>query len=156
MEGQDRILKLEPIGVVENDFENEIPESYETLFSKIILKPELNEALHRIGENSHILVLFWMDRIEEDKRKTLKVRPMGRSDLPLLGVFTTRSPSRPNPIGIRTVKLMSRKKNILEVQGLDALNGTPVLDIKPYSVKHDFVEDAKLPWWAKHLSKKEE
>lgn len=156
MKEHDKILKIESIGVVENDFKNEIPDGYETLFSKIIIKPEFNEALHRIEENSHILVLFWMDRIEEAKRKTLKVHPKGRSDLPLLGVFTTRSPSRPNPIGIRAVRLVDRNENILEVQGLDALNGTPVLDIKPYSVKHDFVEDAKLPWWAKHLSKKEE
>lgn len=147
---------VEPIGVVSNDFEHGIPEDYENIASKIVLNDELSEALSGIEENSHIIVLFWMDRVGKEGRKTMKLHPKGRKDLPLLGVFATRSPNRANPIGIRAVRLIEREKNILKVVGLDALNGSPVLDLKPYSVKHDLVEDARIPWWAKHLRKREE
>jgi tRNA-Thr(GGU) m(6)t(6)A37 methyltransferase TsaA len=154
--GKGKAIRIEPIGVVRNDFEEEIPEGYENLHSEIVLGEEFSEALHRIEENSHIVVLFWMDRVEEKRRKKMKIHPKGRKDLPLMGVLATRTPHRPNPIGVRAVKLVGKEKNVLKVEGLDALNGSPVLDIKPYSIKHDFVEDVKVPWWAKHLSNKGE
>ncbi len=144
-------MRIEPIGVVENDFEDKVPEGYETRISEIVIHEKLSEALHLIEENSHIVVVFWMDRVEEKRRKKLKIHPKGRKDLPLMGVLTTRTPYRPNPIGVRAVRLLGREKNVLRVEGLDALNGSPILDIKPYSNKHDFVEDAKAPWWAKRL-----
>jgi tRNA-Thr(GGU) m(6)t(6)A37 methyltransferase TsaA len=154
--GKGKAIKIDPIGVVRNDFEEEIPEGYEKQHSEIVLGEEFSEALHRIEENSHIVVLFWMDRVEEKRRKKMKIHPKGRKDLPLMGVLATRTPHRPNPIGVRAVKLIGKKKNVLKVEGLDALNGSPVLDIKPYSIKHDLVENAKVPWWAKHLFNKEE
>jgi tRNA-Thr(GGU) m(6)t(6)A37 methyltransferase TsaA len=150
MEKTDKTMIIEPIGQVRNDFIDEIPEGYEKLPSEIEVAPDYSEALFKIEENSHIVVVFWMDRIKR-QNKTLKLHPKGRDDLPLVGIFATRSPVRPNPIGIRAVRLVKRKENILEVLGLDALNKSPVLDIKPYSLKHDFVKDAESPRWAKHL-----
>lgn len=150
-----KVIRIEPIGVVRNDFEEEIPEGYENLPSEIVLRKGFSDALHRIEENSHIVVLFWMDRVEGKRRKKLKIHPKGRKDLPLIGVLATRTPYRPNPIGVRAVRLLLKKKNLLIVEGLDALNNSPVLDIKPYSLKHDLVKDAKVPLWAKHLSNKE-
>ncbi len=154
--GKGKAIRIEPIGVVRNDFEEHIPEGYENLPSELVLKKEFSDALYRIEENSHIIVLFWMDRVEGKRRKKLKIHPKGRKDLPLMGVLATRTPYRPNPIGVKAVKLIEKEKNVLKVEGLDALNGSPVLDIKPYSIKHDLVENAKLPWWAKHLFNKEE
>ena len=145
------MIKIEPIGFVRNDFEDQIPENYQDLSSEIVLDAQFTEAVHRIEENSHIVVLFWLDRVEEEKRQIRKLHPKGRSDLPLVGVLATRSPNRPNPLGMRAVRLVSREKNVLTVVGLDALNKSPVLDIKPYSLKHDLVEGAKGPPWIKRL-----
>jgi tRNA-Thr(GGU) m(6)t(6)A37 methyltransferase TsaA len=147
---------LQPIGRVRNEFESEIPKGYEDSLTEIIINEDLIEGLHKLEENSHIVVVFWMHRVKDEDRKIMKMHPKGREDLPLLGVFATRSPRRPNPMGIRAVKLVEKKDNILKVKGLDALNGTPILDIKPYSSKHDLVTDAKTPWWIKCLSDKKE
>jgi tRNA-Thr(GGU) m(6)t(6)A37 methyltransferase TsaA len=154
MAKEGKTLKMDAIGYVRNEFTKEVPKGYENLTSKIEINKELSEGLHKIEENSHITVIFFMDRVKDEERRKMRMHPKGREDLPLLGVFATRSPRRPNPIGIRAVRLLARRDNILSVEGLDALNGTPVLDIKPYSPKHDLVEDAKTPWWAKNLSSK--
>lgn len=146
-------ISLKPIGYVRNGLEVGPLKDYEELESRIIIDPSFIEGLHLLDKNSHIMVLFWFDRIERGERKVLKVHPMGRKDLPLTGVFATRSPKRPNPIGIRAVKLLRKEENILFVEGLDALNGTPVLDIKPYSNKHDLVEGSNHPWWINRYSK---
>ncbi|UCE73843.1 MAG: tRNA (N6-threonylcarbamoyladenosine(37)-N6)-methyltransferase TrmO [Methanomassiliicoccales archaeon] len=156
MREKKRGMRIEPIGRVICGFEDEIPKDYENHISEVVISSEYSKALHRIEVNSHILVIFWMDRVEGKDRKTLRVHPKGRKDLPLMGVFATRSPMRPNPIGIRAVKLLGKEENVLKVKGLDALNGTPVLDIKPYSMKHDFVINAKSPKWAKNTRPREE
>ncbi len=144
-------ITMTPIGIVKNDFEKEIPDNYKDIPTKIEIHPDYSYALEGLESNSHIVVLFWMDRVGEEQRGVLRVHPKGRKYLPLVGVFATRSPSRPNPIGIRVVKLVSREGNIVEVLGLDALNGSPVVDIKPYSLKHDYVENARVPDWVKSL-----
>jgi tRNA-Thr(GGU) m(6)t(6)A37 methyltransferase TsaA len=144
---------LRPIGFVKNQLEKGPLKDYENLESEIIIEPSFTDGLHLLDENSHIMVVFWLDRTNDSDRKTLKLHPKGREDLPLTGIFATRSPRRPNPIGLRAVKLLKKKENILIVEGLDAFNGTPVLDIKPYSSKHDLVENSKHPWWIDRFSK---
>ena len=76
-----------------------------------------------------------------------KVHPKGNEKLPLVGVLASRSPARPNPIGITTVKLLGRDRNVLKVQGLDAVDGTPVLDIKPHIPRYDSPTQATTPDW---------
>ena len=142
-------IRIEPIGIVKNEFKDHVPEGYEDRISEIIIHSEFLEGLHLLNENSHIVVVFWMNRVDEENRGIMRMHPKGREDLPLLGVFATRSPRRPNPIGIRAVRLIEIINNIIRVEGLDALNETPVLDIKPYSKKHDHVKDAKSPSWAR-------
>ena len=83
------------------------------------------------------------------------MRPLGRKDLELLGIFATRTPHRPNPIGLTCVKLMKIKNNVLTVQGLDAYNETPVLDIKPFD-SWDTTKEVQVPkWWRKIKEEKE-
>ena len=77
----------------------------------------------------------------------MKVHPRRKQSLPLVGVFATRSPARPNPIGMATVKLLECHDNVLKVIGLDAVDGTPVLDIKPYIPGYDSPNEAKTPDW---------
>lgn len=81
-----------------------------------------------------IIVLCWMDRAE---RGRLKVHPRGQEDKPERGVFSTRSPHRPNPISLHTVDLLEVRGNVLRVRGMDTVDGTPVLDIKPHSPELD-------------------
>jgi len=95
-------------------------------------------------------VLYWFhenDRPEE--RSILQVHPRRNLANPLTGVFATRAPVRPNLIGFTCCRIISVKKNILEVEGLDAREGSPVLDLKPYIPSSDALPDAQVPAWVK-------
>lgn len=149
---------LEPVGFVQTEaVGNEVRNK--NVISRIVFREELTEALEGIEEFSHLFVLFWLHEISNENRKIMKVRPRGRSDMPLLGIFATRTPHRPNPIGLTRVKLLKIENNVITVQGLDAYNGTPVLDIKPFD-SWDTTKDFKVPdWWkqldTEHKNKKE-
>ena len=119
--------------------------------SEIELLPEHAERLDGIEDFSHIQVIFYLDRVTRRERQMRKFHPRDRQDMPLVGAFATRSQRRPNPIGLTTVTLLERKGNTLRVKGLDALDGTPVLDIKPYSPRMDSAPGARLPQWVKTL-----
>lgn len=148
MLGKDEI-KMKPIGFVKTEaVGNEVKDPNRV--SKVILDAPLPEALVGIREFSHIFVIFWMDRVSTDERKTLKVHPRGREDMPLLGLFATRTPYRPNPIGLTIVELLNVEDNVLSVRGLDAFDGTPVLDIKPFDPR-DAIQEARVPEWWKRL-----
>jgi len=117
--------------------------------SKIVFSEDLAEALDGVEDFSHLFVIFWMHEISEEERRTMKVRPRGRRDMPLLGAFATRTPHRPNPIGLTVVELLEVEDNVVTVRGLDAFDGTPILDIKPFDY-WDMTEDARVPeWWMK-------
>ena len=139
-------MTLKAIGIVSNGIKEPVRQSWEKVVSEIVIDPSLTEALDGLEEFSHIVVLYWMHRVTEDEAP-LKVHPMRRQELPLTGIFATRAPSRPNRIGITSVRLLKRKGNTLMVKGLDALDGTPVIDIKPYIPVADLVADAKVPQW---------
>jgi formylmethanofuran dehydrogenase subunit E len=109
---------------------------YSTESMKLIIEPEYAEALQGLKEKSHIVVLYWGDRSE---RHVLKTTPPGR-DVEV-GVFACRSPNRPNPIALCVAALVSIEENVLTVVGLDALDGSPLLDIKPYVPHLDDVKD---------------
>jgi tRNA-Thr(GGU) m(6)t(6)A37 methyltransferase TsaA len=91
-----------------------------------------------------------MHQVSEKDKKALKVHPRGRMDLPLVGLFATRTPLRPNPVGLALVELLKRRENVLVVQGLDAFDGTPVLDLKPYD-NWDAVVNIRIPEWRRKL-----
>jgi tRNA-Thr(GGU) m(6)t(6)A37 methyltransferase TsaA len=120
--------------------------------SELILNDDFAECLDGLEEFSHIMVLYWAHQIPEEGRHLTKVHPGGKKDYPLVGVFATRSPARPNPICVTTVKLVAREGNVLKVKGLDAVNGSPLIDIKPYLPLSDAPSNVKLPDWMKALS----
>jgi len=142
-------IKIKPIGYVQRASEEEDVKE-KSLVSKIVVDKKISKALDGIEDFSHLFVVFWMHQVPEGETKLLKVHPRGRTDLPLLGVFATRTAFRPNPIGLTLVELLERKGNVLTVRGLDAYDGTPVLDLKPYN-HQDMVVDAKVPEWHKKL-----
>ena len=140
-------MSLKAIGVVRNEIKQPIRHGWREIVSEIVVNSNLAEALDGLDEFSHIIVLYWMHRLDPGRQLPLKVHPMGKPELPLVGRFATRSPSRPNPVGQATVRLLERRGNILKVKGLDAIDGTPVIDIKPYIPGYDSASDAKAPPW---------
>jgi tRNA-Thr(GGU) m(6)t(6)A37 methyltransferase TsaA len=140
-------MTLKAIGIVQNEVKQAPGAGYnwQNTVSKIVLDNSLTEALDNLDEFSHIIILYWMHRSRVPAPK--KVRPRGNPELPLMGVLATRSPDRPNPVGKATVKLLQRQSNILKVEGLDAIDGTPVIDIKPYIPRYDSAKSAKAPSW---------
>jgi tRNA-Thr(GGU) m(6)t(6)A37 methyltransferase TsaA len=111
------------------------------------LREELAPALDAIEGFSHVIVVFHMHHVPEEAQ-VLQL-PVGNEDEPpQRGIFATRSQLRPNPIGTSVVRVLRRRKNVLRVQGLDALDGTPVLDIKPYLPEYDSERTAVVPSWA--------
>ena len=143
----DRIC-LEPVGFVKTKAVGKEVRN-KNVVSKIVFREELAEALEGVKEFSHLFVLFWLHEMSDEDKRIMKVRPRGRRDMPLLGIFATRTPHRPNPIGLTRVKLLKVEGNVVTVQGLDAFDGTPVLDIKPFD-SWDTTEDFKVPeWWMK-------
>ncbi len=141
-------MTLRPIGVVRNGLtEPPSPRSaWRTVVSDIEIDDCLADALDGIEEFSHVIVLWWMHRLGVTEMP-LRVHPGRRSEAPLKGIFAVRTPDRPNRIGLAVVRLVERHGGVLRVDGLDALDGSPVLDIKPYIVASDAVSDARTPSW---------
>jgi tRNA-Thr(GGU) m(6)t(6)A37 methyltransferase TsaA len=139
---------LKAIGYVKNGVEDtpQKEDWWTELVSEIVINDDLTEALDDLDGFSHVIVLFWMHKVKS-RKAPIKVRPMGRKAASLVGVFASRSPNRPNRIGKTTARLLERRGNILRVIGLDALDGTPVIDIKPYMPGYDSVENAEVPNW---------
>ena len=150
---QQESINLEPIGRVTNGIEYPSDVKWETITSKVVIAPQLVEALDGIDGFSHVVIIFYLHKVDEERRSRLKVHPQGKKEMPLTGVFATRSPVRPNPIGVTTVKLLERQENVLKVLGLDAYDGTPVLDVKPYLRRGDRIEEATMPDWLLRLWK---
>jgi len=145
-------IRMAPIGRIANTVPHGTANvRWENLVSTITLQPEWADGLDGLEEFSHILVIFYLDRAGGGGPLRLRTHPMGRQELPEVGIFATRTPVRPNSIGVTTVKLLHREANVLTVEGLDAYDGTPVLDIKPYLPRGDRVAGATVSDWVRQL-----
>jgi len=135
-------ITLKPIGVVRSEIKQPAGGSsrWRDAVSEIVIDPDLTDYLDGVDELTHLVVLYWMHRLDSAGPPPAKVHPRGDRNASLRGLFATRSPHRPNHIGLTTVKLLERSGNILRVQGLDAIDGSPVIDIKPYTPGHDAAE----------------
>lgn len=123
------VVTFRPIGHVENNFDAPAsPERIHALESRIVLDPALADGLQGLTQGAKIMVLFHFHRSEGYE---LLQHPRGDTSQPRRGVFALRTPHRPNGIGVTVVDLIEVEGHVLHVEGLDALNGTPVLDIKP-------------------------
>jgi tRNA-Thr(GGU) m(6)t(6)A37 methyltransferase TsaA len=119
--------------------------------SEIVIDERLAGLLDGIEEYSHLLLLYWAHKVPEESRSLTRVHPMGRKDIPEVGIFSTCSPARPNPVLTTVVWLSRRRGNVLEVAGLDAVDGSPVVDIKPY-VKDSYPQEGvRVPDWMEQL-----
>ena len=117
--------------------------------SDLVIDKKYRDALDGLRDYSHLVVIFWMHEV-----KTCEIRhvPQGKvGEVPEVGIFACRCAHRPNPIGISTVEILGIKDNIVTVKGLDAVEGTPIVDIKPYTPQYDTVVSAKTPDWVNKL-----
>ncbi len=132
------MVDFNSIGEVKSRYKEPVgPDEMKEHESTIIVSPEFSEGLNGVEDNDYLQILFYLDKMEgydlKGKRRHGRVR----------GVFASRSPRRPNSIGLTTVKLLERNDNELKVYGLDAVDGTPVLDIKPYAAPMDEIDHIK-------------
>lgn len=148
------ILELKPIGIVRSCYPDKfgtprqsglVPESRGVLEFFPEVQPE--ESLQGLEGFSHLWVLFWFHQ-NKASRFHAKVHPP-RLGGESRGVFATRSPHRPNPIGLSVLKILKINKDTVEIQGLDLVDGTPILDIKPYLPDSEAISDATRGWNAK-------
>ena len=170
------ILMLSPVGIVKskikepfliagddgikmkreiNDVKVEIRKAAREV-SEIVINKDLLNNLDGIEEYSHLVVLYWAHKVPEKSRSLSRVHPMGRKEFPRVGIFCTRSPARPNLVLTAVVRLLERKKNVLRVTGLDAIDGSPVIDIKPYVREFYPQKDVRIPEWMKRLMREVE
>ncbi len=141
-------IALKPIGFVKNNVAEPRFGGFAGEISEIIVDKKFKAALKGIDDYSHVIIVYWMDRV---KGYAITHRPQGNPAVPIVGIFACRCPQRPNPIAITTVKLVSHKGNKIRVKGLDVLNNTPVIDIKPYWPQYDKVGREKIPEWVNKL-----
>jgi tRNA (adenine37-N6)-methyltransferase len=146
-------ITLEPIGRVSNSRTEPLDDDWDSVESAIALDPERFTADSTAGlaEFSHLEVIYSFNRVPEAEIQTGSRRPRGRADWPKVGIFAQRGKARPNRLGVTACRLIAVDGLTLRVQGLDAIHGTPVLDIKP--VMRGFLPRGEIrePAWAEEL-----
>ncbi len=147
----DEPIPLEVIARVRNTRSATDDARWGDVESRIEMQPRFAAGLEGLEQFSHVIVVFYMHLEPDREPATLRRRPRGRADMPLLGVFAQRARMRPNPIGVTTVQIVRVEPAALVVLGLDAVDGTPVLDLKPYAPVFDRRDDAHVPEWLDHL-----
>ncbi|MEM1952829.1 MAG: tRNA (N6-threonylcarbamoyladenosine(37)-N6)-methyltransferase TrmO [Candidatus Caldarchaeum sp.] len=149
-------VELKVVGYVKVDVDDDYVKSHAgSLKGRVEILPEYEEALDGLEKYSHIFIISIFHKTPPEYSSLLKIRPrrllrlgLKEEDLPTLGVFSTDSPVRPNPIGLTLVRLVRREGRVLHVEGLDLFDGTPVIDIKPYRPDYR-AENYRYPDWVK-------
>lgn len=146
-------FNFKPIGIIHSPFRQLDgmpiqPSAAKGIKGNIILDNQYVDGLCDLAGFSHIYLLY---HFHLSKSFRLKVKPF-LDDQPR-GLFSTRSPNRPNPIGLSVVKLLKIKNNFLEIENVDIMDGTPLLDIKPYVHEMNAVKNCKVGWLTEHLMK---
>lgn len=139
---------MEPIGVVRSPVRDGRRDDWSGVRSVVELRAEHEAALAGLDGFSHALVITWLHLVSEEERGLGAVHPAGDPSLPRIGVLALRTHHRPNPVGVTVVRIEGVEGTRVRVCGLDAVDGTPVLDLKPYIAAYDSVPDARLPAWA--------
>ncbi|MBR6365946.1 MAG: tRNA (N6-threonylcarbamoyladenosine(37)-N6)-methyltransferase TrmO [Lachnospiraceae bacterium] len=143
-------IVTEPIGYVRNEVTERKDVAWGEDTSTIVLEESYISGLKGLEDFSHVIILYYLDKAKYVKEKHLQRRPQNREDMPLVGIFSQRGKDRPNQIGMTSVEIVSVSDDRIVVKGLDAIDGTPVLDIKPYYPVYD-KKDASVPEWVERL-----
>ena len=140
------------IGSVKSPISKPIDMNWGEVISEIIIKPEYVDGLLGLDEFSHLMILTFLHEAEYIPEKHLRRHPQERQDMPLIGIFAQRARHRPNRIGVTAVEIIEVTNNSVKVRALDAIDGTPVIDIKPYVPIYD-KKDAIIPDWMEKMMK---
>ncbi|MCR8642223.1 tRNA (N6-threonylcarbamoyladenosine(37)-N6)-methyltransferase TrmO [Paenibacillus sp. N1-5-1-14] len=143
---------IRPIAYVHNTRKEMLDDNWGSILSEIVLTPELEEsALLGIEAFSHLDILFYFDQVSDDKIQYEARHPRNNPDFPKVGIFAQRGKNRPNKLGVTTVELIKHEGKKLIVQNLDAIDGTPIIDIKP--VMKEFLPKKEViqPAWSSQL-----
>jgi len=140
-------LRLRPIGIIRSPFPEPKGTPIQPAYAadargEVVLDDEYAEALADLEGFERIWLVYWLDRSGPWKPRVVPYR-----DTVEHGLFATRSPNRPNPLGLSVVRLLGRTDNVLQVAGVDVLDGTPLLDIKPYVPRFDAHPDSRAGWF---------
>jgi tRNA-Thr(GGU) m(6)t(6)A37 methyltransferase TsaA len=142
------MARFDPIGYVRNDCTTMSAGHWANIESRIEIDPAYVKGLAGLSEFSHVVIVFHLDRIPPfDPVKQIARNPRGLEDIAPVGVFAQRTKFRPNPLGVTAVELVAVDEKGITIRGLDALDGTPVLDIKPYIPAFERKDDVRLPPW---------
>jgi tRNA-Thr(GGU) m(6)t(6)A37 methyltransferase TsaA len=144
-------ISLKPIGTVVNDRLSATDDFWGTVISEIHLAPEIpGEAFDHIEDFSHLEIIYFFDRVD-DLDIVYSGRPRGNPDYPRVGIFGQRKKDRPNRIGLCTVELLEHTHRTLKVKWLDAINGSPIIDIKPVFKEFTPQNTTRQPFWVADL-----
>jgi tRNA-Thr(GGU) m(6)t(6)A37 methyltransferase TsaA len=146
-------ITLEVIGYVESEVREQTDENWGKVESRVVLRPEYRAGLQGIERFSHALIVTFLHEACFDASRHLIRRPRGLDTMPEIGIFAQRAKDRPNPLGITVVSIVGIEDGVLVVRGLDAIDRTPVLDVKPYYPVYDCVMNASVPEWVDRLMK---
>ena len=141
-------IQLEPIGFAYIKYKGKIPRHWTVsdIEGTLVIHEQYREGLKGIQAGQRIVVLFHFHRSPAFTSELLTQTPPHRNEP--RGVFSTCSPIRPNPIGLSVVRLLAQRGNLLDIEGVDVLDGTPLLDIKPYVPEFDVRVDVQTGWYA--------
>jgi tRNA-Thr(GGU) m(6)t(6)A37 methyltransferase TsaA len=141
-----------PIGVVRGGRVEPIDDDWGDVHSEIVLDDRFPpDALDGLDQFSHVDVVYVFDQVDETKITVGARHPRGRSDWPRVGIFAQRAKGRPNRIGVTTCEIVEVEDRVVTVRGLDAIDGTPVLDLKPYMVEFAPRTLVRQPAWSHEL-----
>ena len=149
--GSETSYALTPIGAVRCAETAPVDENWGAVESTIVLEPALRPGLRGLGDFSHLIVVTLLHAASFDPARHLQRHPRGRVELPKLGIFAQRAKDRPNPIGITCVPIAAVVEEGVRVRGLDAIDGTPVLDLKPHFPVFDSPPAPRVPAWVDEL-----
>lgn len=145
-------IKLTPIAYVSNSRKEIEDDNWGNIISEITLADHLTEqAIQGIDEFSHLEIIFYFDKIDDSKIETGLRHPRNNKNWPQVGILAQRGKNRPNKLGLTTVKLKEKHGKVLTVSGLDAIDGTPILDIKPVVKEYLPKDEIKQPKWVSEL-----
>ena len=146
-------IKLRPIATVKNSRTKPADDFWAEIISEIELADHIPaDAFENISDFSHLEIIYYFDKVKS-KDIVFSGRPRGNLNYPLVGIFGQRKKDRPNTIGLCTVELLEHKERTIKVKYLDAISGTPILDIKPVFKEFQPKEEIKQPIWVNDLMK---
>jgi len=146
-------IKLQSIATVKNTKTEPIDDNWETIIADIVLDENIpSEAFNNISYFSHLEIIYYFDKVKKENI-VFSGRPRGNPNYPLVGIFGQRKKDRPNAIGLATVELLEHNGRTIKVKFLDAINGTPVLDIKPVFKEFLPKTEIRQPVWVADLMK---